>query len=254
MTNLPRQTAGRKGGKVPPKKSITWRKTIPYEQRQKWSSVDTSQNETPALLASHSSSSPCNWDWSPKMSQPPTSLFTPPPPPPPAGNLPFTDFTNYCSTQPYPRSSTRNTDLNSTNITSDPLFIKILNGRIKVCTGCKGQHHKNSNKGMLSPPHGIHLGHKESLSFANPNSGAECSKMGNAYYHINLECIRRKHPNFTATLVVSSRCTRKATSFSKLLAIDKIDIRDMANDYRTLVYSTIFSSLKFCTSKCCLIA
>jgi len=165
MTNLTRQTAGRKGGKAPPKKSIMQRKTIPYEQRQKRSSLVTSKNETPAPLVGHLSSSASNWDWSPEPPYiPPPYLPTPPYLPPP--NLPFTDFTNYCSPYPYPQlheSSTRNTDLNSTNITTDPFFIKFLNGRIKVCAGCKGQHHKNSDKGSLSPPQDICLGHKESL-------------------------------------------------------------------------------------------
>ena len=38
-------------------------------------------------------------------------------------------------------------------------------------------------------------------SFINPRTGTECSKLGNAYYHINLDCIRRKHPGFTAAQV-----------------------------------------------------
>ena len=41
-------------------------------------------------------------------------------------------------------------------------------------------------------------GHKELLYFINPKNGQECSKIGNAYYHINLECIKKKHPSFTA--------------------------------------------------------
>ena len=49
--------------------------------------------------------------------------------------------------------------------------------------------------------HMICLGHKESLSFINPRTDKECSKLGNAYYHINLDCIRQKHPIFTAAQV-----------------------------------------------------
>ena len=63
--------------------------------------------------------------------------------------------------------------------------------RIKVCAGCKGQHFKNADNDLLSPPHDICLGHKESLSFINPHTGKECFKLGNAYHHINLDCIRK---------------------------------------------------------------
>ena len=149
-----------------------------------------------------------NWDWYPEPPYIPPPYLPPPPYlSPPPRHQPFTDFTNYCPPyqyHSYPQlgeSSTMNASLNSTGITSDPFFIKFLNSRIKVCAGCKGQHHKNSEKGLLSPPYDICLGHKESLSFINPKSGTECSKIGNAYYHINLECIQRKHPSFTAALV-----------------------------------------------------
>ena len=56
MTNLTRHTAGRKGGKAPPKRSITRRKTIPYDQRRKRPSLVISHNETPAPPVGHSSS------------------------------------------------------------------------------------------------------------------------------------------------------------------------------------------------------
>ena len=31
----------------------------------------------------------------------------------------------------------------------------------------------------------------EPLTFLNPRTGLESSKMGNAYYHVNLSCIKR---------------------------------------------------------------
>jgi len=75
MTNLTCQTAGRKGGKAPPKKFIMQRKTIPYEQRQRRSSLVTSQNETPAPLAGHLSSSASNWDWPPEAPYIPPHIY-----------------------------------------------------------------------------------------------------------------------------------------------------------------------------------
>ena len=82
--------------------------------------------------------------------------------------------------------------------------LQISASTLKVCTGDKGGHHKNSDKGLLSPLHDICLGYRESLSYINLHSSAECFKMANAYYHINLECIQRKHPSFTATQVECS--------------------------------------------------
>ena len=86
-------------------------------------------------------------------------------------------------------------------MSSDPFMVKMLNGRIKVCAGCKGPHLKGVN-GLLPPPHDICIGHKEPLPFVNPHTGLECSKIGNAYYHVNLQCIRKKHPTFSATELV----------------------------------------------------
>ena len=143
------------------------------------------------------------------MYYPPYMPSYPSPYLPSSGIPPFTDFSEYCP--PYAcnetgEPSSSNTNLNSTstsgdNIISEPFLIKMLNRRIKVCAGCKGQHFKNADNGLLSPPHDICLGHKESLSFINPRTGKECSKLGNAYYHINLDCIRKKHPSFTAAQV-----------------------------------------------------
>ena len=45
MTSLTQQTAGRKGGKAPPKKTISRRRTIPYEQRQQRPSLVMSQTQ-----------------------------------------------------------------------------------------------------------------------------------------------------------------------------------------------------------------
>ena len=60
---------------------------------------------------------------------------------------------------------------------------------------------KGADNGLLFPPFDICLGHKEPLYFTNPKNGQECSKIGNAYYHINLECIKKKHPSFTAAQI-----------------------------------------------------
>ena len=126
--------------------------------------------------------------------------------PPPSGVSPFTDITNYNPHCPYGDASSSTNAYDATPCSSEsfsePFLVKMWNGRIKVCGGCKGPHLKNADNEVLPPPHDICLGDREPLSFVNPHNGLECSKLGNAYYHINLNCIRRKHPNFTSDQIV----------------------------------------------------
>ena len=61
---------------------------------------------------------------------------------------------------------------------------------------------KDAKNGLLPPPHDICIGHCEHLTFLNPRTGLESSKMGNAYYHINLSCIKKKHPDFTPSQLI----------------------------------------------------
>ena len=84
---------------------------------------------------------------------------------------------------------------------SRSFFVKFLNGRIKVCAGCKGPQIKGVHNEVLPPPHDICIVHSEPLTFINPRTGLEASKVGNAHYHVNYACIRKKHPNFTARCV-----------------------------------------------------
>lgn len=232
MTNLPQQTAGRKGGKPAPKKTIARRKTVPYDQRQQRLSLDShTASSSPITVTSITmSQSPQtdvvvpsgSWNWNHNETQHISPLsnkqqqfwmpyasypsYLPPPPPPPSGFLPFSDITNYCPPSPYDSVSKSSNTYDITPCSSksilEPFLVKKLNGRIKVCAGCKGPHRKTSDNEVLSPPHDICLGHRELLSFVNPRNGLECSKLGNAYYHINLDCIRRKHPNFTSAQIV----------------------------------------------------
>jgi len=224
MTNLARQTAGRKRGKAPPKKTISRKKTLPYEQRQSRPSLAVAESQTgnsmqSSVASSLHSASDSSWNWplqeqlSPfdTTNQPPYMSNHPPLYMPPySGFTPFADLSyqyppfgntgetfgvhNFYSPQAYSTSEKR----------SEPFFIKMLNGRIKVCAGCKGPHLKSTGNKCLSPPHDICLGHKESMTYTNPRNGQECSKLGNVYYHINLECIRRKHPTFSSSEIVCS--------------------------------------------------
>ena len=136
--------------------------------------------------------------------------------------MPFADVTNYMASQfhhdPYlyvePSNFTGVADRSTgyavpsssdavptSSGVSEPFILKRLNGRKKVCAGFNGPHVKGADNGLLFPPFDICLGHKEPLYFTNPKNRQECSKIENAYYHINLECIKKKHPSFTAAQI-----------------------------------------------------
>ena len=84
--------------------------------------------------------------------------------------------------------------------------MKFLNGRIKVCAGCRGPYLKGIDNEVLPPPQDICIVHTEPLAFTNPRTGLETSKIGNAHYHVNKACICKKHPNFAGHLVA---CTKE---------------------------------------------
>ena len=240
MSNLPRRTAGQKGGKPPKKKAICRRNTISSEHRQPLL-ASASEDSTSSHAASDSagreyspptpgpSSSPSltvitssgNWNWN--WDNVPSSSMDYHPPPPYPGSMfyppypgysaygcsPLADVTNYSPyAMPfsYPDCSTRENSSQplNTGATTGPFIVKFLNGRIKVCAGCKGPHLKGVNNELLPPPSDICILHTEPLKYTNPRTGIESSKIGNAYYHINSACIRKKHPNFSSRLVSCS--------------------------------------------------
>ena len=241
MVKLPRRTAGRKGSKAPKKKSIARRKVVPSEQRQPLrvedldepttastsaesgaapgSSTEPPMTSSPSLTVITTSSGNWNWNWdgvpslhnmSPPYFPPSLPPSYPPPsypafyPPPMPYHSPLMDISN-CYPYPYRAPGTGSTSKpNHASPSREPFSVKLLNGRIKVCAGCKGPHMKDSNNALLPPPHDICIGHCEPLSFINPHTGLESSKMGNAYYHVSLMCIRKKHPDFTPSQLVCS--------------------------------------------------
>ena len=157
-----------------------------------------------------------NWDSVPSSSMGyypprpyPGPMFYPPYPGYSAyGSAPLADVTNYspyAQSYPYPDYSTKEsgslTPNTGTTSTSEPFIVKFLNGRIKVCAGCKGPHLKGVNNELLPPPNDTCILHTEPLKYVNPRTGIESSKIGNAYYHINSACIRKKHPHFSPSLV-----------------------------------------------------
>ena len=128
--------------------------------------------------------------------------------PPPSGVSPFTDITNYNPHCPYGDASSSTNAYDATPCSSEsfsePFLVKMLNGRIKVCGGCKDPHLKNADNEVLPPPHDICLGHREPLSFVNPHNGLECSKLLPHKFELHTEKTSKFHFRPDS---VSTRCT-----------------------------------------------
>ena len=230
MTHLPQRAAGRKGKKLPPKKSISRRETTSYEQRQP---LLTSDQPSPSISISTTCGN-WNWNWDSPHSSGINSFSTFPQPfgtsypayygmsypayyppfvPSLYNPLPLEDITNHSFSSGLSPSvhslATNGAQPSRNHLSSEPFLVKLLNGRIKVCAGCKGPHLKNTNNRVLSPPYDMCICHKETQAFINPQTGLESSKLGNAYYHVNLTCIQKKHPNFSPDHLVCPEDVRE---------------------------------------------
>ena len=241
MSNLPHGSAGRKGAKAPKKKAIKGKGVIPDEQRKDDIATSTHTvvteyekghgatlpadidinniNGTRSQTTSANGSSwppyagcsymTSTWNWDPFMHMPCSSGYYQPP-----TDLPYSSFYHHSglqaehslqeasisSSQACMQSSSTSSTACAT--TSNPFYIRFLNGRIKVCAGCKGPHMKNADGGLLKPPHDICIAHKETITFLNPRTKLESSKEGNCYYHVNKACLIKKHPQFSAAQLV----------------------------------------------------
>ena len=223
MTSLPSHGAGRKGDKPPKKKAISRRECVPEEQRRPFPASDQysfthcSGAWNSGSVLNICTSPPQNWmppsypppsyappSYAPPSYPPPTWEWpTPPPMHPYYSTNPLGDITNLGgsssgSVAPY-GSIAHNT--NPQKDVDDPFVINFLNRRIKVCAGCKSAHPKDPEGNNLPPPNDLCVLHRQSISFTNPKTGKEQSKLGNIYYHVSIHCIRKKYPHFTAAMV-----------------------------------------------------
>ena len=240
MNGLPRGTAGRKGNKAAKQKAIKCRKV---EENQKdvplpklstindGACVDTVESVPPFHAGESYSSTnassylykcypycplppgPSNYSTNSFNYRYPFSEYAPPwyfhQPSYPTFSSGVSSYSN--AWEPMPLTPT------STFPLVEPFIIKFLNGRIKICTGCKGTYMKGSNGKVLKPPKDICISHKEQIVFTNPHSGLQSSKEGNCYYHVNKSCILKKHPNFSPSQLVCSEDVNLEDSHKKLL-------------------------------------
>lgn len=74
--------------------------------------------------------------------------------------------------------------------------LKIINGHIKQCNGC-GIKFRRSTKENLSPPDDLIVAHLEKKKYPDKKSGrlVVAPKPGNVHFHLDIGCIKIKHPN-----------------------------------------------------------
>ena len=94
-----------------------------------------------------------------------------------------------------------------------PFQLVFLNARISRCQGCRGQIEQK-----LSSPWDIVLQHKEHVLFQNPRTGIwQMSRdLRNTYYHPRLQCIARKHPEFSSSEIKVSENVKDKLSSTHL--------------------------------------
>ena len=77
-----------------------------------------------------------------------------------------------------------------------PFNLVFIKGNIAICSGCRQRFLKKVNGAVADPPDDIVIQHMEERSFKSPTTGLPTSKRGNAYYHVNLPCLRTNWPHF----------------------------------------------------------
>ena len=53
---------------------------------------------------------------------------------------------------------------------------------------------------MPNPSHDLTITSKMERTFCDPSTGEVRSRRGNVYFHLNLDCVRRKQPYFIAQM------------------------------------------------------
>ena len=79
---------------------------------------------------------------------------------------------------------------------AQPYYVKLLNGHIKVCAGCRLG---NANR---NPPFDICIVHQETRPITHPVTKEKMNMPVNAHYHVTKECIQRNDPKFIPSQAV----------------------------------------------------
>lgn len=80
-----------------------------------------------------------------------------------------------------------------------PFKLILLHGTISVCSGCHQRFPRKYNGEYADSPYNLAIQHMEPRVYNSPINGMPASKIGNAYYHVYLPCLRSKWPTLSAS-------------------------------------------------------
>ena len=82
-------------------------------------------------------------------------------------------------------------------------LLKIINGRIKKCNGCKKKFRSESTS--LTPPDDLVVSHLEHRSYRNKHGATvKAPNPGNVHYHLDIGCIKLANPTFELSMLAIS--------------------------------------------------
>ena len=85
-------------------------------------------------------------------------------------------------------------------VSSNPFFVKILAGNIRVCQGCRGSL-RLTNGSVPQPPFDLVIARMEKRSYCDSSGILRTpSRPSAAHYHLKLVCVRAIEPNFIPTV------------------------------------------------------
>ena len=83
---------------------------------------------------------------------------------------------------------------------SNPFTLIFLHGNISVCSGCHQRFPRKPNGEFADPPYDMAIQHVEPRMYNSPITGMPTSKIGHAYYHVYLPCLKYNWPTISAIL------------------------------------------------------
>ena len=85
---------------------------------------------------------------------------------------------------------------------SAPFKLILLHGNIAVCSGCHQRFPRKPSGDYADPPYNMAIQHVEQRMFNSPITGMPTSRVGNAYYHVYLPCLRSNWPTLSGNDII----------------------------------------------------
>ncbi len=83
-----------------------------------------------------------------------------------------------------------------------PIVVRLLNNRIKKCSGCETPFARKIDGLPPDPPNDLIISHEERRPFNDASNTSRLSQLHNVYYHPSIQCVRRYYPSFAGDLQV----------------------------------------------------